>query len=184
MNYTEKIQEKIFLSRLNSFDSEVFIEIYHFYVDRIFRFLFIRVKNKEDAEDLASEVFMKTWQYVYKKQNTIVYLNAFLYQTARNLIADYFRKIKDDVSADSEASHAVIDEKQMSFEQKIDISAKYSEMEKALEKLKDEYREVIVLSYIEDLSCSEISKIMNRSRGAVRILLHRAMKDLRKNLTS
>ena len=183
MNYTEKIQEKIFLSRLNSFDTEVFIEIYNFYVNRIYRFVYLRVKSREDAEDLSSEVFMKTWQYVYKKENRIAYLNAFLYQIARNLITDYFRKLKDDVSIDEDGAQEVVDTKQMSFHEKFDTDVKYSEVEKALENLKDEYREVIILSYIEDLSSSEISKIMNRSKGAVRILIHPAMKDLKKNLT-
>src|SRR3989338_9456129 len=96
MNYTEKIQEKFFLFRLNSFDTEDFIEIYRFYVDRIYRYIFMRVRSKEDAEDMASEVFKRTWEYIYKKENNIAYLNAFFFQTAKNLITDYYRKGRED----------------------------------------------------------------------------------------
>lgn len=182
MNHTEKIKEKVFLIRLNSFDSEVFIEIYRFYVDRIYRYLYFRVKNKEDAEDMTSDVFMRTWEYVYKKQNTITYLNAFLFQAARNLITDYYRKSKDESALEEDNALDLLDETQQNLGLKFDQEKKYSEIEKSLSLLKEEYRDVILLYYIENFSCSEISKIMNRSKGAVRILLHRAMKELRKNI--
>lgn len=182
MNYTEKIQEKLFLARLNSFDTEVFIEIYKFYVDRIYRYIFMRVRNKEDAEDMASEVFKRTWEYIYKKENNITYLNAFLFQSAKNLISDYYRKGKEDKSLEDDEAAKIADEKQQDLGLKIDNEKDYSEIEKALEQLKDEYREVIVYYHIEGFSSSEISKIMNRSKGAVRILLHRAIKELKKHI--
>ena len=184
MNYTEKIQEKLFLSRLNSFDTEVFIEIYRFYVDRIYRYIFMRVRSKEDAEDMASEVFKRTWEYIYKKENNIAYLNAFFFQTAKNLITDYYRKGREDKPLEDNEVARITDENQQDLGLRIDDEKDYSEIEKALELLKDEYREVIVYYHIESFSTSEISKIMNRSKGAVRILLHRAIKELKKHIKS
>lgn len=183
MNYPEKIREKIYLARLNSLDTDVFIEIYHFYVDKIYRYLYLRTRSKEDAEDLAADVFMRTWEYVYKKQNTIKYLNAFLFQMAKNLISDYYRNSKDETIMENNAVSWLMDEKQQNLGLKFDQDVKFSEIEKALDGLKDEYKDAIILHYIEGFSSSEISKIMNRSKGAIRILIHRALKDLRENLT-
>lgn len=183
MKYTEKIQENIFIIRLNSLDSDVFIEVYHYYIDRIYRYIYYRVLVKEDAEDLTSEVFIKAWQYIYNQQNKIKYLNAFLFQIARNLISDYYRKnAKTDIMENLDALKEIVDEKQENVLHSIDTKYHLSHIEKALHQLKDEYKEAILLFYIEELSCSEISKILNKSKGAIRVTLHRAMKELRKKL--
>ena len=57
-----------------------------------------------------------------------------------------------------------------------------AEIEKNIRFLKDEYRDVILLKYVEELSIKEIAEILNKSRGAVRVILHRAMKILKENL--
>jgi len=69
-NYREKllvhkVQEKK--------DNEAFGELYDLYIEKIYRFVFIKLSNKEEAEDITSEVFLKTWNYLTadKKQSEI-----------------------------------------------------------------------------------------------------------------
>ena len=53
------------------------------------------------------------------------------------------------------------------------------DIERALKVLKDEHREVIILYYIDDLPISEISRILDKNEGAVRVLIHRALNALK-----
>src|SRR3989338_1308443 len=71
------------------------------------------------------------------------------------------------------------DFRQQSLLSKIETKAEMKNIELVLRKMKDEYREVIILKFIEELSISEIAKILDKSKGAVRVLLHRALKVVR-----
>ena len=91
MKRFEKFKEKLFIARLNTQDTEAFAEVYDFYLDRIFRFVYFKVNTKEEAQDLTSEVFLKVWRYIYNQKGKIENMNAFLYQTARNTVSDFYR---------------------------------------------------------------------------------------------
>ena len=66
---------------------------------------------------------------------------------------------------------------------RIDSDIQFQKIIQNLNRLKEEYREVVQLRFIEDYSIAEIAKIMNRSRGATRVLLHRALESIKKNIT-
>ena len=70
---------------------KIFSSIYDKYVDKIYRFIFIKVSSQEIAEDLTSETFLRGWQ-VFKEREDIENPPAFLYQIARNLIIDHYRE--------------------------------------------------------------------------------------------
>ena len=88
------LKEKYFFLKLRvAKDPDAFGELYNIYVDQIFRFIYFKVSRKEEAEDLTAEVFLKTWQYINEeKAKKIDNLKAFLYQTARNSVIDFYRK--------------------------------------------------------------------------------------------
>jgi len=183
MNIQEKFKEKYYVARLNARDQKVFEDVYDHYIDRVYRYIFFKVPTQEDAEDLTSEVFFKAWQYIYTHERRIEYLNAFLFQIARNTVVDFYRrKTNVESLSDEETMRRIEDYRQQNLLAGMDNKADIREIERVLKSLKDEYREVIVLKYIEELSTAEISKILNKSKGAVRILVHRAMTILRKNI--
>jgi len=64
-------------------------------------------------------------------------------------------------------------------EQKLPDPSEYDALHRALQVLREDYREVLVLRFLNDLSVEEISVIMNRSAGAVRVLQHRALNAVR-----
>ena len=150
---------KILLYKIKSLDdAESYGKLYDLYVDRIYRFIFFKVSVKEDAQDLTSEVFLKTWQYI-KEKDKIDNFNAFIYQIARNIVIDYYRKIS--------VQNVISDEKQLeniqdSFSEKllneVNINIEMTQVLIYLNKLKDEYREVILLRYIEGYSIKEIDR--------------------------
>jgi RNA polymerase sigma-70 factor (ECF subfamily) len=104
---------------------------------------------------------------------------AFLFQIARNLVTDYYREKNKFEVISTEYYPRIIDPK-MDLEDKIAKDSELIQIKKALMNLNNEdYKEAILLHYIEDLPISEVAKIMKKSEGAVRVTLHRALKALR-----
>ncbi len=178
-----KFNEKLILLKLKKKDPEAFSQIYDLYVTPIYRFIYFKVATRQDAEDLTSEAFLKVWQYIAETENEVENLRAFLYKTARNLVIDFYRRnAKRDITQDIEVLSSVQDERQQDLLSRIETKIDMENMETILRKMKDEYREIIILRYIEELSINEIAKVLERSKGSARVLLHRALKVARELL--
>jgi len=187
MKTLNNFKEKLILKRALAGKEEAFSEIYDFYVIRIFRFIYLKTSSKETAEDLVSEVFLRYWKRIKKGMKdenlsrTIAddKIGSFLYKISRNLIIDFYRKKKIiAVEIDSELKDRIQDQKQDILAY-INAKQEVEEMMKALSKLKDEHREIIILRHIEGLSLKEIAEITGKSGVSVRVQLHRAVKALK-----
>lgn len=178
-----KYREKLLLLRLRKKDADAFGEMYDLYVTSIYRFIFLKVSSRQDAEDLTSEVFLKIWQYVTGGDTPINNFRALMYRMARNAVIDFYRRrAKQDLATEDAALEQVVDERQQSFFQEIDTTFDVVLLERVLRRMKDEYREVLMLRYIEDLAIREIATILEKSNGAVRVLLSRATRVARELL--
>jgi RNA polymerase sigma-70 factor (ECF subfamily) len=179
-------EQYLFLKLRATRDPEVFGKLYDIYVDQIYRFVYFKVSSKEEAEDITAEVFLKTWQYINEMgANAIDNLQAFLYQTARNAVIDFYRTrgqkeelINRDETKEEQLKIEIVDPKQDLVE-KVQLSSDIEEVKKALQKIKEEYREVIILRFVEELSVKETANVLGKTEGAVRVLLHRAIATLR-----
>lgn len=176
-----KIEEKLLLYRTKRNDKQAFIKAYDLYIDQLYRFIYFKVGSREEAEDLCSAVFLKTWNYILdngiKNEKT---LKALLYKIARNLIIDHYRKVKgkENVSLDNGAGAQIMDEAPAAG-QNVDLKIDLMVLETKLPELKDEYREIIILRFINELSIKEIAEILNKSKGNVRVLIFRALNALK-----
>jgi RNA polymerase sigma-70 factor, ECF subfamily len=167
----------------NSKQQEEFSQIYDKYIDKIYRFIFLKVNSKETAEDLSSEAFTRCWRKLQDNQgnsSAIENPQAFLYQIARNLVVDHYRE-KGKAQFISADFVPVIDPKG-DIKEKIELSSDLSMVRTALAGLKNEHQELVIWHYLDDLSIAEMSKILNKSEGTIRVALHRAMKSLKKEL--
>ena len=82
-------------------DAVYFEKIYHHFLPKIYRFIFFQVLNKQTAEDLTSEVFIKIYKNIRKSSLNAVTFKAWVFKIAHNTAIDYFRKenkSKSDVS--------------------------------------------------------------------------------------
>lgn len=173
------LSQKFLLLKLKTKDPEVFGEFYDLYVKKIYRFIYFKVSSHEEAEDLTAETFLKIWQYIFTNKR-IDNLNAFTYQVARNLVIDFYRaRSQQRLIKDPEDILEKLVDPEMRVDQKIELTSDFVELEKYLRQLKDEYREIIILKYIDELTVPEIAKILNKSRGNVRVLIHRALNALK-----
>ena len=174
------LKEKFLLYRIRAKkDSEAFGEIYDMYVRQIHRFIYFKVRSTEQAEDLTSEAFLKAWQYL-KEKDTVSHLQALLYSVARSVVIDHYRKnaaqhevpleTEDGIERPEVANETVLAE----IEVKIDAAFVIEK----LHGLKEEYRDVIVMRYLDGLSTGEIAEAIGKSSSNARVLLHRATKAL------
>lgn len=176
-----KLQDTFLVARLKKKDADAFAAIYDEYVDAIYRFIYFKVARHEDAEDITSAVFMKLWDYVAEKKHSVNNLRALLYSIARTKIVDFYRqRSQADTFLDEDEVLKIRDDRQQSLLERVAVQSDIENLEHILRKLKSEYREVILLHYVEELSTAEIAKILDKTRGAVRVLLHRAIKVTRK----
>lgn len=141
----------------------------------ILRFLIYRTRNREDAEDLTSEVFVRM---VGSIKNQTGHFQAWLFKIARNLLIDYYRK-KDREKTSS------LDEME---DGGVTISSNVKEMGLSMNEIKNmlnvltqEQQEVVSLRFLSGYSLEETSQIMHRSIGAVKVLQFRAIVSLREN---
>ncbi|MBU0476574.1 RNA polymerase sigma factor [Patescibacteria group bacterium] len=165
---------------------EAFSKIYDQYIDKIYRFIFLKVSSQEIAEDLCSETFTRGWQAFKKSQNpslnnkTIENPSAFLYQIARNLIVDHYRQKGRAQIVSTE--YIKVSDPRTDLQQQAIIGSDMNMIRRAMVNIKEDYQDVIIWRYLDELSTSEIAKIMDKSEEAVRVTLHRALKSLKEEL--
>ena len=155
---------------------KIFSKIYDENVAKIYRFVYLKVNSQDTAEDLCSETFVKAWQ-VFKSNKTIENPQAFLYQIARNLVIDYYREKGRTQIVSPEAVEIV--DPTVNLEQVAFVNLEMDNVKTALAGLRNDYQEMIVWHYVNEYSVPEISLMMGKSEGAVRVQLHRALKALK-----
>lgn len=174
-------EKKLIYQVTRNRDAEAYGVLYDQYVARIYRFIFFKVSRKEEAEDLTSEVFLKTWQYLAQGSNKeIKSFSGLVYQIARNALVDFYRAKAARPEFPLELANDIhIDEERFAA---IDKNHEVKGILTAIKQLKQEYQEVILLKYIEELSFKEISIILKKTPVNVRVTLHRAMRVIKKIL--
>ena len=175
----QSLQEKFLIYKVRqNKDADAYGQLYDFYVDRIFRFILFKVASQEIAEDLTSEVFLKTWEYINKTNKKIENFNALIYRVARNTVIDHYRTGRREVTlSDEDYMQRIKDKRDIEHETNVKIEMR--NIETHLSKLKDDYREVLILKHVEEFSISEIADITRKSKGNIRVLIHRATKALK-----
>ncbi len=166
---------------------KIFSKIYDQYINKIYRFIFLKVNSQEIAEDLCSETFLRGWEAFKKSQNPetnpkIENPQAFLYQIARNLVIDHYRE-KGKVQLVSVDYNPIIDPRQ-NLDEKSLLDSDIEQIRLVLTGLKEDYQSVIIWHYLDDISVREIAQMMSRTEEATRVLLHRALGALRKRINS
>ncbi len=181
-------QEQELISRLRHGDSQVIAEIFNIYADRVYTLVFHNVgRNQVIAEDISQEVFFHALKSAGTfKGNSSIF--TWLSAIAHHKIADYYRRLErdhrfgnhslDDPSLDPE----LIEDPNRSGKEMTENTDTRITIEQALNALPLEYRQVIILKYVEDMSVSEICRVMDRSPKSIEGLLSRARKALKGNL--
>ena len=173
--------EHLYIQGAQKGDNESFAVIYNHYVPRIYRFIFFRVSSKTIAEDLTHESFLSAWKSIGNYAQKNLSISSWLYRIARNKVIDHYRTNKKNTSIDTDDFNESI----LGFyeQEDLDITLNINKIKSLINLLKAEYKEVIIMKYIEDLSHKEIAKTLDKSEGAIRLIQHRAIKSLKELYT-
>lgn len=155
-----------------------FSKFYHKYLNKIYRFVYLRVNSFENARDITSQIFFKFWQSSQK--NELQNPNAFIYRLARNQIIDFYRqKERQNISLENLKTTPVEFIISDDLEEKITSNLEINNIKNAMTLISGSYSEIIIWHYLDDLSIKEIADILNKKEATVRVLLHRALSSLK-----
>ena len=164
---------------------ERFLAAFEDYSDALFRHASLRVSDRERAIDIVHDTYTKVWGYV-RQGHEIEQFRPFLYKVLNNLIIDEYRK-KKEASLDALLEVDGVDEGSFDelSENTVEQLAATIDGKKAfavLETLPDEFREVIILRFVDELGPKEISELIEESENVVSVRIHRGLKLLRKTI--
>jgi RNA polymerase sigma-70 factor (ECF subfamily) len=158
-------------------DQAAFATLYRRYLDRVYGYAFYQLGDHHDAEDATERIFLAALRALPDFRDQGSTFRAWLFRIAHNTIANAHRSrarrrtepLPDDFqraapNADPAGQVAVADE--------------LREVRRVVAQMPEDRRQVILLRFVDDLSTAEIAEVLDRSPGAVRVLLHRSLRDL------
>jgi RNA polymerase sigma-70 factor (ECF subfamily) len=173
--------ERALAARATRGDREAYSALYEQYVDKIYRYVYYRIGDREQSEDLTSQTFLKAWDAIgdYEWRNHP--FGAWLFRIAHNLVVDAHRARKRTVSLDDASPH--LEHRATSIEIRPErVLARYlaeGRVPQAIERLTEEQQQVLILRFYQGLSTGEVAELMGKRNGAVRGLQFRALSALR-----
>ena len=168
--------EATLVQRAIGHDPEAFGRLYDIHVDRVYRHIYYRVGNEQDAEDLTQQVFLKAWQAIHRYKKTASPFIAWLMTISHNLVVDFYRTKKDKAYLEAEV---LADDTVSSPEQATETSLEQQRLRKGILQLGSDEQQVIIMRFIEGFEFKEIATLLKKKEGNIRVILHRALVKLR-----
>lgn len=156
-------------------DANAFGELYERYYIRVYRYVYHRVGNASDAEDLTAVIFIKALEALGAFKPRHNGFAPWLFRIARNAVVDHYRRgrkhtqlegIEQQASGADPVGHVLHNERS-------------AELVVLMEHLSRDQRDVVLMRYVADLSFTEIAVALGKKEPAVRMLLHRGLRRLK-----
>jgi RNA polymerase sigma-70 factor (ECF subfamily) len=162
-----------------------FLKAFEEYNDALFRHALLRISNREKAIDLVHDTFTKVWSYI-REGYQIESFRPFLYKVLNNLIIDEYRKRKE-TSLDAMLEKEGVDEGSFDelSESSVELLTATIDGRKAfelLDELPDQYKEVIILRFVDQLGPREIGELIEENENVISVRIHRGLKLLRQKI--
>ena len=162
-------------------DAGAFGLLYQLHLDSIYRYIYYRVGNAAEAEDLTEQVFLKAWEHMPAYDQRGLPFASWLYRMAHNLVIDYHRTRRPTASLTEPLAETLVDRGQ-GPEEAVERRLAAAEVAEALRTLTPEQQQIIVLRFVQGLSHAEAALVMGKSEGALRVLQYRALGALNEAL--
>ena len=153
------------------------------YYPLLFRYILLRVNNREVAQDLTSDVLVNIVRYVKHKEKKVDNVRAFVYTAARNRVIDYYRSRNNErlmVNIEKVSETLLSDEQESELKNVEDTHS----IVKLLQEVDEQDRELIIMRYIDELSHKEIAAIIGKNETSVRVQIHRIMNSIKEQNTN
>jgi RNA polymerase sigma-70 factor, ECF subfamily len=174
----QEVEESLVTQAIEG-DKSAFTRLYDLHYDRVYRHVLYRVPSSEDAEDLTQLVFLQAWRAIGRYQLTGTPFIAWLFTIAHNLVMSFYRRTKPTTPLEDDRREERSDnDPEHSAEAKFD----QERIRAAITHLRPEHQQVITLRFLENLPHRDIAESLGKSEGAVRVIQHRALGELRRIL--
>lgn len=163
--------------------AEGFGELYERHIDRIYSYVYHRVGNHHDAEDLTARTFQRALEHIGRYEDRGAPISAWLYRIAHNLVANWHRdRSRRDKRVISLGDMLPIRSRDDGPVRLGEAGEEHAALRLAIRRLPADRQLLLVLKFSEELSNSQIGEIMGRSEGAVKSLYHRTLVALRRDM--
>lgn len=158
-------------------DRAAFATLYRRYLERVYGYCFYQLGDHHDAEDATERTFMAALRGLDGFEDLGSTFRAWLFRIARNTVANAHRtrrRRRTEPLPDSfERPAPNADPARL-----VALADELHEVRRAIGHMPEDRRQVILLRFVDGLSTAEVATVLERSPGAVRVLLHRALRDL------
>lgn len=158
-------------------DRAAFEILYRRYLDRVYGYAFYQLGDHHDAEDATERTFLAALRALPTFRDEGATFRAWLFRIAHNTIANArrsrFRRRTDPLPANFERAAPNADPAGL-----VADAEELRRVLRAVAELPEDRRQVVLLRFVDGLTSREIGQVMDRSQGAARVLLHRALRDL------
>jgi RNA polymerase sigma-70 factor, ECF subfamily len=171
----ETSDEQAWVDQARTGDEKAVTLLYETHVGSIFAYMKYRVDSTVAAEDLTAEVFLRMVRSLPTYESRGLPFRAWLFRIAANLLTDHYRQLckntslpitEDFASDDTDPFDNLIKKEQ------------HIHLRRAIRNLSEEYQNLLILRFVEDLSHTEIATVLNKSPEALRAMQYRALKAL------
>jgi len=174
----QQLTDNALMLKVKSGDLDKLGLLYERHKKRLFGFFYNMNGNPSVSEDLVQRVFMRMLKYRYTFTGEGSFM-AWMFRTARNVNYDHYKKNKNEMGQTdlSSVEHTLEDEN--SLENLWEKKDRLSQLNRAMQILTPEKREVLILSKFKGIKFKEVAEILGCSESAAKVKAHRALKDLR-----
>lgn len=160
-----------------------FAQLYQHHVEQVYRFLFFRLGNQQDAQDVTAQTFLSAWESFasFRGQSSVA---TWLFVIARRRLVDYFRSRGFTEQQRTQPLESVVELPDRINPPLVQVMQRLQveQVVQALGQLSDERAEALSLRLFAGLSAREIAQVMNKSEAAVKMLVHRGLGELKGRL--
>ncbi|MBI2552727.1 sigma-70 family RNA polymerase sigma factor [Candidatus Uhrbacteria bacterium] len=159
-------------------DPAAFEKLFDRLAAKIFRYAFLRLSSKEDAEDVLSGTFLRVWEYLKRhEQEVLDYVDALVYRIARNLIIDQYRAKAPKISLEVLLTEGF--ELPAQARESPEKKTEYALVLQLFSKLDAEERDILLLRHVEGFSVIEIAALQGITENNASVRIHRALQKLK-----
>ncbi len=172
-----KTQELLLIAECQAGHMDSFVLLYDAYVEKIYNFLFFRTMHRELAEDLTSQTFIKALEKIHTFDGSRGTFQSWIYQIARNLLIDEYRKRKPVENIDEHENLQSNTDLEAETQAQLDKET----LQKILAELPDESQELVTMRLWDELSYVEIAAITGKTEGSLKMQFSRIINKLQQH---
>jgi RNA polymerase sigma-70 factor (ECF subfamily) len=171
------INERTLVELSRRRNSQAFGELYEKHAVRVYRYAWILVGNRHDAEDITAQTFLRAWQAIERYRWLGRPFSSWVLTIAHNLAVDHVRNNRNgDRPVEMLPAGKTVHNPEAVWQLRVETEG----VRDAIMRLKPTQREVVLLRFVDDLGYDEVARILDKTVNAVRVIQYRALCNLRR----